>query len=313
MEGLEVAAPSLQQAGAAAHHRHPHRASSPSSGAAPARSASSSARSWLVWFLVIGGLGASTSPATRRCSRALDPRTRSATSSATASPASPSSARSSSRSPAARRSTPTWDTSARGPSASPGSSSPCPAWCSVTSARGRWCWAIRRSPITPSSPWCRSARYHRHGRPRLDGHGHRLAGAHQRRLLAHPPGGAARLLPPGRGAPHLERGRGADLRPLHQLAARRRLRRPRPRLPRVEHAGRGLRHRRHRHDGHHDSVHLLRGQPGKAWHWSRPEARLADRLPRSSSWTSPSSAPTATKLVEGGWLPILLGVAPSSP
>ncbi len=71
--------------------------------------------------------------------------------------------------------------------------------------------AIRRSPINPFFAivpgWALIPIGH--GR-RRDGHGHRLAGAHLRRLLAHPAGGAARLLPARRRCSHTSERRRRD-------------------------------------------------------------------------------------------------------
>ena len=152
----------------------------------------------ILWFAGAGGArrdldGAGAVGARRRST----PGTPCASSSTTAGAASWCSARSSWWSPAARRSTPTWGTSGGGRSGSPGSPWCSRRCCSTTSARGRCCSATRTPPRTPSTSSSGPAR------PRLDplpdggavdgGHDHRLAGGDLGRLLAHPPGGAARL------------------------------------------------------------------------------------------------------------------------
>ena len=134
---------------------------------------------------------------TRRCSRRSNPRhARRASSRRTAGTGSSCSARSCSSSPAARRSTPTWAISGGGRSAS--------AWFAVVLPAlllnyfGQGALLLHdpeaaREPVLPAraASW---ALYplvvHRHRRG-----GHRLAGAHLRRVLAHAAGGAARLLP----------------------------------------------------------------------------------------------------------------------
>ncbi len=131
---------------------------------------------------------------------------------------------------------------------------------------------------------------------------HRLPGADLRRLLAHPAGGPARLLPARDHRPHLpDRSRpglpaGGERRPHGRLPP------PGPRLPVVQRPGRGLRDRGDRDDGHHQRALL----PGRA-----PSLALAAlaRGPRpdgrsSSPSTSPSSAANLVKVEEGGWVPL---------
>ena len=108
-------------------------------------------------------------------------------------PRSSRSAPSCSRSPAARRSTPTWATSAARRSAGPGSCS-CSRRCSsTTSGRARWCSTTRAALDNPFYELVPRLGPVPDDRPRDAGDGHRLAGPHLRRVLGHPPGGAARV------------------------------------------------------------------------------------------------------------------------
>ena len=124
------------------------------------------------------------------------------------------------RSPAARRSTPTWGISAGARSAWPGSASSCRAL--MLNYFGPGGAAPARSggggePVLP--PGAQTGSIYSAGHSRHRGGGDRLAGGDLRRLLAHPSGGAARLLPARRHHPHLEGGDRADLHPRGQLAA----------------------------------------------------------------------------------------------
>ena len=98
------------------------------------------------------------------------------------------------RSPAARRSTPTWATSAGSRSGSPGSRSCSRRCCSTTSGRARCCsrdpggGRRTRSICSRRSWFAVSAARHRDA-----GGDRRVAGADLRRVLAHAAGGAARL------------------------------------------------------------------------------------------------------------------------
>ena len=145
------------------------------------------------------------------------------------------------------------------------------------------------------------------GRARDDGGDHRVAGAHLRRLLAHPAGDPARLLAAPQGDAHLQaRGR-ADLHRRSEHRARRRLPRARARLPVVEQSRGGLRHRRHRHDGdHHRSSSRSSRYQQLGWPRWRVYAFLAlflahrPRLPRrergedrAAAAGSRSSSPSA--------------------
>ena len=124
------------------------------------------------------------------------------------------------------------------------------------------------------------------------GDGHRVAGAHLRRVLAHAPGDSARLLAARHRPPHLERHRGADLHPRRSTG--------RSAIAclalvlvfqRVDAARGGVRHRRHRHDGDHQR-RLLRGAARGLEVAAVEGAAAAGALPRRS--TCPSSAPTCS-------------------
>ena len=86
---------------------------------------------------------------------------------------------------------------------------------------------------------------YRHGRRRRG-----LPGAHLRRVLPHPPGGAAGVHPAGHGRPHLQHPDGPDLHPGGELGPVARLRRAGGRLPALEQPGGRLRGGGHRHDAH---------------------------------------------------------------
>ena len=147
VEGLETRRPALRRLRPADHRRHPRRCSSGSRAAArhgsrpsSARSPSSGSSSWRP--------SASTTPATsRRSSHALNPAHCIGFLVHHGSARCRSWARSSSRSPAPRRSTPTWATSAAVRSAPPGSASSSRRWRSTTSAR-----AASSSPSPTRSP-----------------------------------------------------------------------------------------------------------------------------------------------------------------
>ena len=90
------------------------------------------------------------------------------------------------------------------------------------------------------------------GRPGHDGHRHRVASPDLRRVLAHPPGDPARLLPAPPDRPHLGRGVRPDLRSHRQLGADGLHHRPRGLVPFLHRARRGVRHRGdHDHGDHH--------------------------------------------------------------
>ena len=113
--------------------------------------------------------------------------------------ASASSARWSWWSPAARRSTPTWGTSASGRSGSRGSRVVLPALLLNYFGQGALLLtdpAAAREPVLLAGAGAGRCIPMVGARDR--GGGRRLAGADLRRLLAHPAGGAARLLPAGR-------------------------------------------------------------------------------------------------------------------
>ena len=196
VEGLEVAAPASRAVRAAAHRRHPRRLVRRSSAAAPRGSAGCSARSCCcgsssLAVLGIGGIVrhpavlAAVNPLARR---PLLRRQRS-DGFLVLGARLPGGDR---RRGALRRHGPLRHA---GRSGWPGSPSSCPACCSTTSARARCC-----SPDPAEAAATRSTTWRRlgalpAGRAGHGGDGHRLAGGDLRRLLAHPPGGAARLLP----------------------------------------------------------------------------------------------------------------------
>ncbi len=97
------------------------------------------------------------------------------------------------------------------------------------------------------------------GRAGHGGHVDRFAGGDLGRLLAHPPGRAARLLPAHGDHPHVGGGDRADLHPGGQLGAHDLHPRPGAGLPGIDQPGRRLRHRRHHDHGHHDDPGLRSG------------------------------------------------------
>ena len=108
-----------------------------------------------------------------------------------------------------------------GRSASPGSSSSCRPSSSTTSGRARCSSPTPRPPqqsvLSASLPtWALFPLV----APRDGGHRHRVPGPHLRRVLAHPAGDPARLLPAPADRPHVGEGDRADLRPVDQLGAR---------------------------------------------------------------------------------------------
>ena len=120
-------------------------------------------------------------------------------------------------SPAARRSTPTWATSgaAHPPGlARAGHAGAAPQLLRAGGAAAPQPAARRRTPSTGWRPRLGPLPAHR---PRDRRHHRGLPGAHLRRLLAHPPGGAARLLPARHRRAHLAAPRRADLHPRGEL------------------------------------------------------------------------------------------------
>ena len=110
-------------------------------------------------------------------------------------------------------------------------------------------------PVLPALPGLGAAA---DGRPGHDGDRHRQPGRDHGRVLAHPAGDPARLAAAVRDPAHLRDREGPDLHPAHQLAPAAGGRVPGDRVPVVERAGGGLRHRGHRHDGGHGAPRLLR-------------------------------------------------------
>ena len=151
VEGLELVAPGLERLRHPDHRRDHRRAVL---GAEPRhRQRLGAVRSGHAGLVRgAGAARARCTPATgRRSSTPSIPCTPSASSSRTASARCRSWARSSSRSPAPRRSMPTWATSAAVRSAPPGSGWSSRRWRSTTSAREAWCWPGPRRSRTPSS------------------------------------------------------------------------------------------------------------------------------------------------------------------
>ena len=104
-----------------------------------------------------------------------------------------------------------------------------------------------RQPVLPALP---ALGADPDGRPRHDGHGHRLAGGDLRRLLGHPPGRPAGLPAAADDPPHLATRRSArSTRPGINWGIFVAVRRARRRLRLLPEAGLGLRDRRHRHPG----------------------------------------------------------------
>ena len=131
---------------------------------------------------------------------------------------------------------------------------------------------------------------------------HRLAGRHLRRVLRVPPGGAARVPAAPADPPDLRPGERPDLRARGQLAAVRRRARAHADLPVLGAAGHRLRRRRHRHvRDQHDS--LPRRRP-RVWHWPTWKLALAGAVFLSVEITF--FAANLTKIVHGGWLPLLI-------
>ena len=148
----------------------------------------------LVWFATLGVLGLAQIVQNPGVLAALEPGLRVRACSGTpAGRRSWRSARSCWRSPAPRRSTPTWAISAERRSASPGSASSCPACVLNYFGQGA---LVLREPAALEHPfyhlvpgWALLAA----GRPRHLRHHHRLAGGDLGRVLADPAGDPARL------------------------------------------------------------------------------------------------------------------------
>ena len=250
-------APRAQARRRPAHVRRSSSASSPSSAAARAASARLFGPVMVVWFVDHRrARRRGTSRSTRRSSRRSrrvhgGPLLRRST----ARTASASSAPSCSRSPAARRSTPTWATSAR---------SPIRARLARARLPGARPLLLRPGRARPRATPARAAQpVLRHGparapRPtplvalatRRDGH--RLAGAHLRRLLAHPPGRCSSATSrASRSSTRRGETEGQIYVPQINWGLARRVHRARPRVPRVDAPRRGVRHRGQRDDGDH--------------------------------------------------------------
>jgi KUP system potassium uptake protein len=118
--------------------------------AAPRAWVSTSVRSRLLWFVVIGAIGGASLVKTPAVLKALDPRTPSPSSRSTGGPASSSSAASSSWRPAPKRSTPTSGTSDGASSTGRGSRSRSLRSRSTTSDRGR---CLLRDPGAGAHPF----------------------------------------------------------------------------------------------------------------------------------------------------------------
>ena len=140
------------------------------------------------------------------------------------------------------------------------------------------------------------------------GHGGRVAGADLGRLLADPPGRAARLPAARHDHPHLRQDRGADLRPRGELDADGGLRGAGAGLSRARAPGRRLRHRGDRHHGHHLGPVLFRGARSVAL---EPSARRRPADP-VSLLRSVLLHLLLGKIAHGGWFP-LWWPGPSSP
>ena len=134
------------------------------------------------------------------------------------------------------------------------------------------------------------------GRRRHLGCGGGLAGARLRRLLAHPAGGAARLLPARDHRAHLGADRGPDLHPRDQQLPPRSVRQPGARFQELQIDGRVLRHRGDGHDEHHHH-RLLRGHAEDVGLAHLEVGAAGRRVPAGRPWRSSppprSSSPTA--------------------
>ena len=99
------------------------------------------------------------------------------------------------------------------------------------------------------------------------------------------------------------RPRGRSTSPEMNWVARRRVRGAGARVPGVERARGGVRHRRHRHDGHHVSVVLLRGRAQDV-EVAAVEGAAAAR--RCSSLRPAVLRANLLKFIDGGYVPILV-------
>ena len=186
------------------------------------------------------------------------------------------------RSPAARRSTPTWATSAGSRSASPGSASCFPALLLNYFGQGALLLARHRRPrANPFYALVAAAA----ARTRWSSLATVATVIASQALISGAfsltqPGGAARLLAARHHRPHLARDRGTDLHPRGQPGADGRLHRARARVPHVEQPRGGVRHRGDRHDGHHHARLLLRRHPRLALAAVEGARRCRWRLPR---------------------------------
>ena len=194
VEGLErgrAALRALRRAADGRHHRRAVRRAAPRHGA---RRRASSARSWLVWFVV-----ARLSPACRTSSTipASCARSIRCTASRSCCDHGMIGLRDARRGVPggdrrARRSMPISAISAASRSRSPGSGCVLPgAGCSTISARARWSSTTRRRSTTRSSCWP-GLGAGADGRARDGRHRHRQPGGDHRRLFADPPGDPAR-------------------------------------------------------------------------------------------------------------------------
>ena len=153
---------------------------------------------------------------------------------------------------------PTWAISGASRSRPPGSASCCRRSPSTISARARCCSTHPEKLENPFFLLYPGLGAAADGGARDGGDHHREPGGHHRRLFADPAGDPARPPAAHGDPPHLGDREGPDLHPARELASARRGRLSRDRVPLVERARLGLRHRRHRHDGDHDRDGLPR-------------------------------------------------------
>nr|WP_197676324.1 KUP/HAK/KT family potassium transporter [Nakamurella panacisegetis] len=255
----------------------------------------------VVWFVVLAVTGLPQIVAHPGILRGLSPPTSSVSSPITPTPRSSRWALWSCRSPEPRRSTPTWGTSGDGRSAPPGSSSSSRPWSSTTSAG---CpdpaHAVgHRQPVLPAGTELGSDPV---GRPGHLRHRHRQPGRHLRCLLRLPAGGPARVPAAADRPAHLE-GRGRpDLRSGSQLAAVRRRVRADDHLRIVQQAG-------HAYGLAVTGTLLLTTTlflilAGSSWRW--PMWRLVVIGVVFGGVELTFFAANLTKVVHGGWLPLII-------